>query len=49
MKKLISIIGAVILLCIVFKIVSLFFGATIGVLGVIAFVYFYPSIRKIFT
>jgi hypothetical protein len=47
MKKIIAVILLILTLLVVYWIVKFFFGPLIGILGVIAYIYFYPQLKKL--
>lgn len=47
MKKIIAVILLILTLMLVWWIVKFFFGPVIGILGVIAYIYFYPHLKKL--
>lgn len=48
MKKIIAVILLILTLLLIYCIVKFFFGPVIGIFGVIAYIYFYPQLRKLF-
>lgn len=47
MKKIIAVILLILTLILIYWIVRFFFGPVIGILGVIAYIYFYPQLKKL--
>lgn len=47
MKKIIAVILLILTLLLIYWIVRFFFGPVIGILGVIAYIYFYPQLKKL--
>ena len=46
-KKIIAVTLAILTLLLIYWIVKFFFGPVIGILGVIAYIYFYPQLKKL--
>jgi hypothetical protein len=47
MKKIIAVILLILTLVLIYCIVKFFFGPVIGIFGVIAYIYFYPQLKKL--